>query len=141
MSQCTSPGLLNAVPVVRHCQASLAVANPGRQLDADAPACVAQGVLDTVGDGLVPNEPERHSPVDRKLDLIGLDIDGDVLRLLLDRGAECAQVAGHVDDLQILPERELVMVWRIDSLSPQRKQELAPMGCVEGATENVTSGG
>jgi hypothetical protein len=55
-------------PLSATVQTCFAVADPGCQLHADAPARLAEGVLDAVRHRLVQDEPKRHSPVNRKLD-------------------------------------------------------------------------
>jgi hypothetical protein len=101
--------VLDAVPIVRHREPCLAVADPCLEFHGDAPARLPKRMFDAVCRRLVQDEPKRNGPVNRKLDFINLHLDDHVLRLLLDRRAQRAQVTGYVDCMRAFGGSELVV--------------------------------
>lgn len=77
----------------------------------------AKRVFNAICDCLVQNKTEGHRPVNREVNLIGLNIERYVVRLLLDGDSQRTQVRCDVDGLRVLTGCQLIVSKR-DGVNP-----------------------
>jgi hypothetical protein len=95
-------GWVNTPAIVGDDQPSLLHTHTRHEPNRDCPSFRAEGMFGAVGDGLIHDQPHGNSPVNQKLDLIRLNLDGNVLKLLLDVGAQRPEVGRKIDQPRTL---------------------------------------